>query len=111
MSMLFRKDALRLLTGSPKTYTKIFPDDGREKYAKFCGDCGARLWTEFSKFPQILNLKPGTLDDCGWLDPVAHIWLRSAQPWVPIPEGALRFDEQPTDFGAVLKAWSSRRQP
>lgn len=108
MSLLVLKSAFTLLQGNPETYTVTFPDDGRQKFAKFCGRCGARLWTKFSKFPQVMNIKPGTLDERTFLDPVAHIWLRSKQPWVPIPDGVLRFDEQPEDFSPILKAWAER---
>src|SRR5205085_12002866 len=37
----------------------------------------------------------GTLDDTSWLRPTAHIWTRSKQPWLPIPEGDRKFETQP----------------
>lgn len=108
MSLIMPKAGFELLHGTPRVFTKTFEDDGRQKFNRFCGDCGVRITTEFSRMPEILNLKPGTLDDTSWLSPVAHIWRRSAQPWVPVPEGALCFDEQPTDFTPVLQAWAAQ---
>ena len=107
MSMLLLKSAFTLVAGDPQVYTITFPEDGRQKFAKFCGQCGARLWTEFSKFPQIMNVKPGTLDNPKWLKPIAHIWLRSRQPWVPVPDDVLRFEGQPADFSPILEAWAA----
>lgn len=109
MSLILLKDSVQLTHGTPRTFTKEFEDDGRLKHNKFCGECGVRIWTEFSKLPQILNVKPGTLDDAKWLNPVAHIWVRSKQPWVPIPDGVLSFDTQPADFGVVLKAFADQQ--
>jgi hypothetical protein len=108
MSLLLLKSAFTLLQGAPETYTVTFPEDGRKKFAKFCSRCGARVWTEFTKFDHVMNLKPGTLDETRWLVPVAHIWLKSRQPWVPIPSGVLRFEEQPTDFSPILRAWAEK---
>jgi hypothetical protein len=109
MSLLLLKASAEVVKGTPRTFTKIFEDDGRLKHNKFCGECGVRIWTEFSKFPQVVNVKPGTLDDTSWLEPVAHIWVRSKQPWVSIPEGALQFETQPADFSVVLKAFAAQR--
>jgi hypothetical protein len=108
MALLMPKSAFELLCGTPRVFTKTFEEDGRQKFNKFCADCGVRIVTEFSRMPHILNLKPGTLDDTSWLRPVAHIWRRSAQPWVPVPEGALCYDEQPADFAPLLKAWATQ---
>lgn len=107
MSMMFLKTQLELLQGSPRTFTKTFPDDGRQKYGKFCGDCGVRLWGEASAAPQIAILKPGTLDDTRGLVPVGHIWTRSAQPWVArLCEGLV--SEQSGDNMALVRAYAAR---
>jgi hypothetical protein len=39
-----------------------------------------------------------------WLNPVVHIWLRSAQPWVQIPDSVLRYATQPADYTPILEA-------
>ena len=38
--------------------------------------------------PQTMNLRAGTLDDTGWLIPVAHLYTRSAQAWIQPAAGA-----------------------
>jgi hypothetical protein len=108
MSMLLLRSGFELLRGTPRVFAKTFEDDGRQKFNYFCGDCGVRVWTDFSRHPQVVNLKPGTLDDASWLAPVAHLWRRSAQRWLPVPEGVLCFEQQPPDFTPVLEAWAVR---
>jgi len=43
----------------------------------------------------VRNVRGGTLDDTSWLRPTVHIWTRSKQPWVPLPEGGRNFETQP----------------
>jgi hypothetical protein len=108
LSLIVMREALELTAGSPKRYDRKY-EDGRHKVFNFCGECSGRLWNEMPRFPQIYNVKPGTLDDANkWLDPAAHIWLSEKQPWVPIPDDVLRFDEQPEDFVPSLKAYADR---
>jgi len=108
LSLIVLRESVKLLKGTPRVFEKTF-DDGRVKTTTFCTECAGRIWNELARIPQIINVKPGTLDDPKWLDPVAHIWLSKKQPWVPIPDGALRFDGQPEDFGAVVKAYAEQQ--
>jgi hypothetical protein len=109
MSLIVLRDALELTKGTPHRFDKPYAD-GRHKIFNFCADCSVRLWNEMPRFPQIYNVKPGTLDDANkWLDPVAHLWVSEKQPWVPVPEGVLTFDTQPADYSPVLTAYSARR--
>jgi len=66
-----------------------------------CPDCGTWIWSgskpDAAKRDAIRVLA-GTLDDTSWLRPTVHFWTRSAQPWVVLPEGDLRFETQPQDL-------------
>jgi hypothetical protein len=101
------RSAVELLRGEPRRFDITTPD-GRRKNGSFCADCGTRLWVEPAKFPDIAILEPGTLDDTTWIRPVAHIWTRSAQPWISLPEGVLRFETQPDDLMVLINAWRDR---
>jgi hypothetical protein len=107
LSMIVSRTALDLLQGEPQRYAVTLAD-GRQKHGTYCGGCATRLWGEPVKFPQVVNVEPGTLDDTTWLRPVAHIWTRSAQPWVLIPPGTLTFEAQPVDPMALINAWWER---
>lgn len=107
LSMIVGREALQLVHGQPRAYAVSVPE-GRPRRGKFCGECATRLWGEPVRFPQVAVLRPGTLDHTTWLDPVAHIWVRSAQPWVPIPQGALTFATQPDDPMALIALWRER---
>ncbi len=66
------------------------------------------LWGEIDGLPEVLALQPGTLDVTSWLEPVAHIWTSSAQPWVEIPTDVLVYEKQPEDNLELVRAWKGR---
>src|SRR5262245_18528509 len=64
---------------------------------KRCAACATGVWTERRKSPGLIWLRPGTLDVTRWLNPIAHLWTRSAQPWFAIPSRVKTFATQPDD--------------
>ena len=85
----------------------------------FCPHCGTRILHRRSR-PMTgeeeaeehessaggVSIKAGSLDDTSWLEPVGHIWLRSAQPWFRPDEASLRYDGQPNDWQPLIDAWT-----
>lgn len=92
LTMIVRDEALKL-EGTLKAFTRE-ADSGRPITCYFCPECGTRIYHDPSSRPGTKNVKPGTLDDPSWLDPALHVWTRSKQPWVVIPEGVPTLEEQ-----------------
>ena len=109
LSMVVRREALKVLGGELRKYSLELPD-GRRKHGKFCGRCSTRLWGQPVKLPGLAVLRPGTLDDTSWFHPIGHIWTQSAQPWVRIPDDTLNFSRQPEgdEVLALVRAWKQR---
>ncbi len=61
MSMPVTKDSLSM-TGSTKQFTHT-ADSGGEVTGVFCPECGIRIYHALKWAPDVLSLKPGTLDD------------------------------------------------
>jgi hypothetical protein len=97
-------DSFRIVQGSPKGWRRPSPS-GADVTSWFCAECGGRLYGERKGRPETMNLRAGTLDDTSWLIPVAHLFLRSAQPWVQPADGAECFDLVPQDYIALAKRW------
>jgi hypothetical protein len=85
MSMPVKKDSLTV-SGLTKQFTRI-ADSGNEVACVFCPECGVRIYHALQSAPDILALKPGTLDETSWLQPSSFIWMKSAQGWVLVPDG------------------------
>jgi hypothetical protein len=94
MSFIVRKEAFRLLSGSPKTFTRT-SDCGRPVVCAFCPDCGTRIYHETRWLDGVVNIKPGTLDDTSFLRPQAQIWTAKKQGWVELPSDIRSFEGQP----------------
>jgi len=92
MSMLVKKDNLTV-TGLTKQFRRM-ADSGNEVTGVFCPECGVRIYHVLKSAQDVLALKPGTLDDARWLRPELFIWMKSAQSWVPVPNGVKAIEEQ-----------------
>lgn len=106
MSMPVAAADVTLLAGETARYDKT-ADSGRIVAVHFCARCATRLWHAPSRSPDVLNLKPGTLDDTSWIVPVAHVWTASRQAGAAIPAGALSYEGQPPDHAAMEAAFEA----
>lgn len=60
-----------------------------------CPACLSRLWVTNDRRPGMANLRAGTLDNSPEIEPAAHFWVSSKQPWIALPEGVTALDTQP----------------
>lgn len=60
-----------------------------------CAKCKARIYAVNDSREGMASLRCGTLDDSASLEIAAHLWVKSKQPWIGLPEGAAAMDEQP----------------
>jgi hypothetical protein len=108
LSMIVPREALVVTTGTPAKWVRT-ADSGNKMDCLFCPTCGVRLYHLPHARANVAVLKPGTLDDASWLEPVGHIWTRSAQAWVDIPDESFNAEEQPVDLREIVAAWKTRQ--
>lgn len=106
MSMPVARERLEHLSGELMHYDKP-ADSGRTVRMVGCARCGTKLWNEPLASPQMLVLKPGTLDDSSWAVPVGNIWTDSALPWADIDPAQVNFPGQPSDRQPLYDAWTA----
>jgi hypothetical protein len=59
-----------------------------------CPKCKVAVWSNYSGAgPSFRFVRVGTLDDPDRLPPDIHIFTRSRQPWVVLPDGVPAFEE------------------
>ena len=59
--------------------------------------------------PEVRIVRAGTLDDTSWLAPVAHFFVRSAQPWEQFSgTEAACFETGSADYAPLVEAWQRR---
>ncbi len=110
LSMPVPRDALKVEGAAPSSWSRQAAS-GRQVQCRFCKVCGTRLFHQPTRNPDVVNLKPGTLDVTDWLEPVAHLWTGSAQPWFKAPDDVIVYREQPADFDDLFQRWAERVAP
>ena len=94
LSMVLNKSDIELTQG--ELGINEFTASKKQMHRHHCPNCGVALWFSSPEYEGIVALKPGTLDDTSSLQPIAHMWVRSAQPWINIGSDVPTFQEQPS---------------
>lgn len=94
MTLVVSAESFAFTRGEPKSYGGR-SDSGADKEMLFCADCGVRICNRFPIRPDMVNLKPGTLDDPSDVAPMVAVWTSSKPPWAPIPDGIRQFEKNP----------------
>ena len=95
MTMVVPEEAYSIIKGEPRFYRST-SSTGRTKLGAFCPDCGTRIYHKPEWRKGTISVKPGTLDETGWLRPNVHLWTSSKQEWVTIPEDVEAYERQPS---------------
>ena len=92
--MVLNRSEIEITRG--EVATNDFTASKNRMHRHHCPDCGVALWFSSPGYDGIIAIKPGTLDDTSNLRPIAHMWYRSAQPWLDVGNELPVFQEQPT---------------
>lgn len=92
MGVVVAERAFRLQGIAPRSLQRA-ADSGRVATRLVCPECGS--WVCGTPRDGVVRVRAGTLDDTSGLRPTRHVWTRSKQPWVALPEGDEVFDKQP----------------
>ena len=78
---------------SGETKPSRMPTDSGQPHDIFrCPQCGTAMWSNYGGVTAIRFVRVGTLDDPTALAPGVHIYVRSKQPWVGLPEDVPAFE-------------------
>ena len=86
LNALIERDRVSLLKGEP-TPIQVPTDSGQAHLIYRCPDCQVAVWSSYGGCDALAFIRVGTLDDPTALTPDIHIYTRSKQPWVAVPEG------------------------
>ena len=100
LSMVLRRTDINLTDGALEINS--FESSAVFMHRHHCPKCGVAIWFSSPEYEDIIALKPGTLDDTSSLKPIAHMWVRSAQPWLNIGDNVPVFQEQP-EFSELIE--------
>jgi hypothetical protein len=94
---VFNESQVEISGGSLTKYRHLSDESGRWLDVEFCPRCGTNIGLTLEWRPGIRIIDAGTFDDPSWIRADRHqfryIFLRSAQKWSEVTEGADRYDE------------------
>ena len=88
----FDAAAVEFMQGELAEYEHRSDESGRWLRLNFCPRCGTPVSHTAQGRPGMRAIAAGTFDDPGWFAIDRHVWLRSKQHWVEIPEDVQRFE-------------------
>ena len=99
------------LTASEPWLVERATDSGSRRARWLCPECGS--WISGTPRPgsAVRTVRAGSLDDTSWLRPTVHLWIRSKQPWITLPDGDQRFTTQPADLGGFWASAGANQPP
>lgn len=107
MSLWMERENVEIFSGELKFWTTQ-GDDGANKVCAFCNNCGTRIYHASEDKQAYLSIKAGTLNDTTWLQPIAHIWTKRAQSWIPLQQELYKCYEEEPDDEELLHLWQRR---
>lgn len=105
LSMIVNDKDVKITEGEADTTTLDL--NGIEVQKLSCAQCGTAFLFSADEYPGIAALKPGTFDDTSWFTPIAHLWVRSAQPWIRFAETDKTYEKQP-EISELIALWDNR---
>jgi len=94
------------VTGGEVTVNR-YSHKGANMSRHHCAACCSALWFSAESLPEYLALKAGAFEDHSWYQPIAHIWLQSAQPWLSLQGDAAQFQQQP-EMSQLFGLWAEK---
>ena len=109
MSLWVKPEQFKLMSGKLSFYLTR-GDSGALKKCSYCRSCGSRIYHCADQPSATLSIKAGSLDDTSRLQPIAHLWTRSAQPWIELDHRKYScFETEPTDDQVLIRLWQQAR--
>jgi hypothetical protein len=93
LNALIEAERVLSLAGEPDLVETPTQSGAGQKVAR-CPSCRVAVWSNYAGAGEAVRfVRVGTLDEPDRLPPDIHIFTRSKQPWVVLPQGAVAVDE------------------
>jgi len=106
-TMIVKLDDVDVLDG--ELAVSCVDKNGIDVKRHHCGKCGTAIMFSADEYPGMGALRPGTFDDTSWFAPIAHLWVRSAQPWMVFDDETPQYQKQP-EISELIGLWSASQK-
>ncbi|HVV93673.1 MAG TPA: GFA family protein [Hyphomicrobiales bacterium] len=91
LNALIETERMEMLSGETAGFL-MRTDSGRPHHIHRCTACQTALWSNYGGLTKLRFVRVGTLETPSAIQPDVHIYTRSKQPWVALPEGVPAFE-------------------
>ena len=91
LNAIYEAERVEVLSGETQGYPQP-TDSGRPHVIHRCVACGTAMWSNYGGLTKLRFVRVGTLDEPSALKPDVHIYTRSKQPWIVLPDGVPAFE-------------------
>jgi hypothetical protein len=88
------KASVKILKGEAR-YFEVTADSGEKISRGFCPGCGSPLFSLLAAMPDVMGIKPSSLDDPSRFTPSISVYTSSAPSWALIAENIPKFPKMP----------------
>jgi hypothetical protein len=93
IAVFFAQENVEFTGDGLTTYEHTSDESNRWLRLHFCNRCGTTVTATLERFPDGRAIFGGTFDDPNWFKIDRHIWTRSAQHWVVLPQNVECFEK------------------
>ena len=93
IAVFFGEENVELTGNGLTTYEHTSDESNLKIRLQFCRRCGTTVSAILERFPNGRVIFGGTFDDPNWFKIERHIWTRSAQHWLVLPQNVECFEK------------------
>lgn len=108
---LFPQRRIEFRGAGPSSYEHRSDGSGQRVRLHFCRRCGTTVWLTFERFPGLVAVTRGSLDEPDRVTVDAHLFTRSAQSGVAFPAGVDCYAQHMMDLDGRPRAAQRHAQP
>ncbi|MES2786216.1 MAG: GFA family protein [Pseudomonadota bacterium] len=89
---IFERGAVQFNDGERRQFDHRSDGSGKQVHVQFCPTCGTTVGLTFERWPDMMAISRGCLDEPDAVQIGSHIWTRSAQTGIALPCGVDCFE-------------------
>jgi hypothetical protein len=94
IAAFFERGAVSVVQGGSKAFTRDSAT-GKPVIFHFCPDCGATVFWEPDRMPQLIGVAVGAFADASFPQPDQSVWTNNKHAWVSLPAEMRAFAAMP----------------
>lgn len=94
VAVFYPRDRVEVERGTPRTFTRPSAS-GHAVTFHFCGRCGANVFWEPARLPDLVGVAVGAFADPGFARPHQSVWTKDKHAWLHLPDDIPAFDATP----------------